>query len=186
MTDDGRRFENGRWWQWDGERWLLEPEAPAAVEPSTAILADSAVPTGSRSAPEPPHRSKAKPLIAVMVVLALVGAGVVAVVLLKHRQQSSVLADAYSTCKLAGKQGAGLADGGSTLTLDTVGEKDITGLSIGDLACTLIAVKAPSSVTTDMDQTRALDGKQTAMWDSIKATWRYHPSTGIEVTLTTT
>lgn len=28
MTDD-RRFENGRWWQWDGQQWHLEPEHSA-------------------------------------------------------------------------------------------------------------------------------------------------------------
>ena len=34
MTDaggsDGRKLFNGRWWQWDGDKWLLEPEPPTA------------------------------------------------------------------------------------------------------------------------------------------------------------
>ena len=40
----------------------------------------------------------------------------------------------------------------------------------------------PDSVLNDMERTTSADGKQTAVFDNINVSWRYHPDKGLEVT----
>lgn len=39
-------------------------------------------------------------------------------------------------------------------------------------------------MTAQMDSTRALDGMQTAEWDTFEAKWTYHPDDGLDVIIT--
>jgi hypothetical protein len=90
------------------------------------------------------------------------------------------LANASETC------GAGeLADDDETLIIDVAGTDVGSGDDIVDgLACVLVTLDAPTSVTAQMDATRALDGMQTAEWDGVLAQWTYHPDDGLDVILT--
>jgi hypothetical protein len=94
---------------------------------------------------------------------------------------------AYSGCRLYKKDSvissAQLLDSGKTLTLSSVGKYSYTynALTIADLACTLVVLKAPSFVTSQIDHTRALDGMQRATWGKISAFWTYHPDDGVNI-----
>lgn len=77
-----------------------------------------------------------------------------------------------------------LADGGRTISLDTVGEEDFgEGDDIEDVACVLLALKAPSFVVSEIDNTRALDGMQRDSWRKFKASWTYHPDNGLSIVI---
>lgn len=90
------------------------------------------------------------------------------------------LAAAQESCT-----GGELADEDRTLVLDMKGKEAGSGnLTVEDVVCVLGDLEAPTSVVTLMEQTRALDGRQTAEWDGIDANWSYHPDSGLDVVLT--
>lgn len=75
---------------------------------------------------------------------------------------------------------ATVADGGDTLILDHKGEDDLLGLDYEQFACALQELDVSSSVVSQMDNTRALDGRQSASWGGYEITWSYHPDSGLE------
>jgi hypothetical protein len=78
-----------------------------------------------------------------------------------------------------------LADADHTLVIDTAGEDYGTGSDTVDgLMCTLGKLSTPQAVIAQLEQTRALDGMQTAAWDGFGARWTYHPDAGVDVILT--
>lgn len=79
-----------------------------------------------------------------------------------------------------------VADSGQTLIVSTKGEEDISGDSMDDLACLLLALDTPTAVIEHMSTTRALDGMQTTNWDEVDARWTYHPDSGMNLTMTLT
>jgi hypothetical protein len=79
---------------------------------------------------------------------------------------------------------ANLADRGRTISFDTAGEEDSgVGDDIEDIACVLLALRAPSFVVTEIDNTRALDGMQRDHWRKFKASWTYHPDDGLNIVI---
>ena len=74
-------------------------------------------------------------------------------------------------------------DGGSTLVLNGEGESE-DGLTITEIGCALGAISTPDSIVVQIEQTRALDGRQSATNDGYSYTWVYHPDTGLDVTVT--
>ncbi|WP_133741587.1 hypothetical protein [Actinorugispora endophytica] len=76
---------------------------------------------------------------------------------------------------------AQIGDEGASLALDHQGEDDISGLSHTGLHCVLGALDVPDSVTAQMEGTTAMDGRQSASWDGITASWSYHPDRGLDV-----
>lgn len=91
---------------------------------------------------------------------------------------------AADTCNVAHTSGISLGDKGSSITIDTKGEKDSSGASMDDAVCILSALGIPDSVVSQMDDTSALDGRQTATWADVNASWTYHPNTGVKIILT--
>ena len=91
---------------------------------------------------------------------------------------------ALESCGLEDDMNSRIGDGGTTLDLDHQGADDVLGIDTADLHCVLRELEAPASVVSQMDQTRALDGRQTSEWDGIEASWGYHPDTGLDVLLT--
>lgn len=87
---------------------------------------------------------------------------------------------AQGTCDPSA-QGTKISDGGKTLIIDGA---TATGLSGEALTCVLGALKAPQSVLSQMDSTRALDGRQTADWSGFSASWTYHPDNGLDAIIT--
>lgn len=76
-----------------------------------------------------------------------------------------------------------LGDEGRSLTADHQGDEDAAGASLEELVCVLAMSDVPDSVIAQMEQTRALDGMQSAEWDGLTATWTYHPDNGMDLIL---
>ncbi|MDY7104215.1 MAG: hypothetical protein S0880_23770 [Actinomycetota bacterium] len=76
-----------------------------------------------------------------------------------------------------------LGDEGATLTVDTEGEDplDSPGASFVDLFCVIDELDVPDVIVARMENTRALDGAQTAEWGDLSAFWSYHPDSGFEL-----
>lgn len=96
---------------------------------------------------------------------------------------------AYSKCKLYKKDsslaGVSLLDNGRTLKFSYTGKYSsfiASAASYADVACSLLVMKAPSFVTSQIDTTRALDGLQKANWGRLSAFWTYHPDSGLNIT----
>lgn len=85
---------------------------------------------------------------------------------------------AYDECSLAAVPGVWVGDDGTSATFDGIGEG---GPGYADFACFVEALNIPDSVVSEMDQTRALDGRQDAEWDTFEASWTYHPDSGLNV-----
>lgn len=96
----------------------------------------------------------------------------------------AVLTGAVSACKLTSAPGIELGDGGTTLTFDVKGNKELTGASYEDVVCIFGALKMPSNVSSHVDQTTSLDGRQEEKWAGITMAWTYHPDRGLDGVLT--
>ncbi|OWU99814.1 hypothetical protein B5D80_28730 [Micromonospora wenchangensis] len=96
-------------------------------------------------------------------------------------QGKSKLVLATDKCSVVSAD-ARIGDGGNSLTLDGRGEED-SGLAYTDIVCILNELGAPDHVLSEMDSTRALDGRQSAQWGEIRASWSYHPDQGLDLIL---
>jgi hypothetical protein len=90
------------------------------------------------------------------------------------------LSQAYTACVGSG-DGFELADGDTTLVIDTKGDDDYAGVDYSTLACALDELGTPTRVVTAIESTRALDGRQSDSWDGFAASWSYHPDTGMDL-----
>jgi hypothetical protein len=59
--------------------------------------------------------------------------------------------------------------------------KEEPGMTVTQLACILLELQTPVSVVAVMEETRALDGRQEGTWEGFKASWTYHPDTGMDM-----
>jgi hypothetical protein len=91
---------------------------------------------------------------------------------------------AYDTCGLGSVVDTYLLDGDRTLTVDTMGEEEFLGASYTDYLCVLGSLDTPSRITSRMDGTSAMDGQQTDTADGLTYFWKYHPDSGIQLTVT--
>ena len=96
---------------------------------------------------------------------------------------SSAISDAVKGCNAQSSSGISVGDNGQSVSIDTKGQKDSSGASITDTACILKKLNVPDSVVSEMDATNALQGRQSATWDNIDATWSYHPDSGLNLIL---
>jgi hypothetical protein len=112
--------------------------------------------------------------------IALVHAGLTA------RAHSAVLSEAVEACDLTDATGIELGDDDQSLTFDGKGEEDVSGASIEDVACLLAELDVPSSVSSHIDQTTSLDGRQAESWGDVTLSWTYHPDRGLDGVLTVT
>ncbi|MCR6492719.1 hypothetical protein [Cellulomonas sp. P24] len=100
--------------------------------------------------------------------------------------RAAVLTGAVASCGLTTTPGIELGDGGTSLTFDTKGNEDASGAAITDIACIFDRLKMPSAVTSHIDQTTAMDGRQTETWGNVTVSWSYHPDRGLDGVLTVT
>ncbi len=98
--------------------------------------------------------------------------------------RAAILPDALEGCDATGADGFALGDGGLSLTFDMKGEDESTGGAYLDIACVFLALDMPSAVTSHIDQTTSMDGRQTETWDGITVSWSYHPDRGLDGVLT--
>ncbi|MBH0023975.1 hypothetical protein [Salinibacterium sp. SWN248] len=110
-------------------------------------------------------------VIAVIVLLAILAA------------QPSKFTASLDSCGLESNSAARIGDAGQSLILDMEGEEDWEKLTYNEVFCVLDELEVPDSVTAQMGETRSLDGRQTAEWDDIKASWSYHPDDGLDLIL---
>jgi hypothetical protein len=97
--------------------------------------------------------------------------------------KGEVLEDAVAACDLESNSYAQIGDDGDSLLLDMEGEGDSDGLTFSYVMCVLEALEMPDSVENRMGQTTSMDGMQDASWESIHASWKYHPDDGLDVIL---
>jgi hypothetical protein len=94
----------------------------------------------------------------------------------------SPLVSAQKKCA-PGSPYAKVGDDGSSLDVSGEGVEDF-GLPLSQIECILAELRTPDSVLAEMYSIRALDGRQTAQWESIHASWTYHPDHGLHIILT--
>ena len=95
----------------------------------------------------------------------------------------------YVKCRLYKKDSkylgsVALQDKGRTLNFSTLGKYEGYGQNIptwNDFVCATNAMGMPSFVMNQINTTRALDGRVTANWGKITATWTYHPDNGLNI-----
>lgn len=114
---------------------------------------------------------------------ALAAVVVVAAFVVVGSSSSTKLEGAVQSCGLESNPSAALGDDGHSISLDSKGEDDAKGLELEDVVCVLSEVRVTDSALELMDSTRALDGRQTAKWDDIAASWSYHPDNGLDLIL---
>jgi hypothetical protein len=92
------------------------------------------------------------------------------------------LPEAVAKCNLTPEEtSAKIGDEGHSLSLDSRGEDDYSGLTLSEVNCVLDALNMPDSIRDQMDNTRALDGTQRDTWDNFSVSWNYHPDSGVNV-----
>lgn len=92
------------------------------------------------------------------------------------------LVDAVNACKI--RTGIEVGDEGKTVSIDVWGEEDTTGASYAIQACIIAELDAPTRVIKHIEQTTAMDGRQTESWDGITIDWSYHPDRGSDMVIT--
>lgn len=93
------------------------------------------------------------------------------------------LVQAVAGCSLEGAEGVELTDGDKTLIIDTEGQEDYEGASYDDYLCITEGLNLPERIKDSMGKTRALDGTMSDTFENLSLTWRYHPDTGIDLTV---
>tara|TARA_R110002051_G_scaffold60546_8_gene110876 strand:- start:16149 stop:16682 length:534 start_codon:yes stop_codon:yes gene_type:complete len=152
-----------------------EPALPAEQLESTEQPKPSS-PLVSKFKALPIWARIAIPAGALLIVVALIAAVIAAV-------QPSRFVSALDVCGLESNSAARVGDSGNSLILDMEGEDDPGQLSYNEMFCVLDALDLPDSVEAQMGETRSLDGRQTAEWDGINASWSYHPDDGLDLIL---
>lgn len=92
-------------------------------------------------------------------------------------EKAKLIPDAYESCSLENVEGAFLS--ADQLSVEFTGAGTYTGPNIADVYCFGSAIGMPDSVASRMGQTRALDGTQSAEWDTFSVSWNYHPDDGM-------
>lgn len=82
---------------------------------------------------------------------------------------------------------AAVGDDGRSLSIDGQGQSVTSGLSIDQIDCILGFLHFPAAARARMDNTRAIDGMQTAQWKAAGiryiASWNYHPDAGVNIVI---
>lgn len=76
-----------------------------------------------------------------------------------------------------------LSSDGKSISFDTKGNDDSDGDLVGAAFCVLRSLLVPEYVFTSIKETRALDGQLEESWGDYRTTWRYHPDTGMQMTI---
>jgi hypothetical protein len=98
--------------------------------------------------------------------------------------RSTVFVDVLKDCNLKDDANSEIADEGYTLTVESRGEEDSTGLYYDDLTCILDKINTPRAVISHFQQTTSMDGRQTESWDDFTLSWSYHPNRGADFVVT--
>lgn len=94
--------------------------------------------------------------------------------------RAPALVAAQTTCD-PGKFGTTVADGNKTLVINGKGAEDTAGITVDAEVCILKELGVSSAATAHMESTRALDGRQSDAWGDYRASWSYHPDSGLDL-----
>lgn len=99
-----------------------------------------------------------------------------------HALNQSIIDQSVETCGMDA-EGYTVLDGGTAIELDTEGEDSYDSGTSDFVAyyCMLNQLGVPETTQQKIGRTRALDGTQSDTWDSLKASWSYHPDSGANV-----
>lgn len=163
-------------------------ETTSEAQPDNSDLPREQAAQSDLQADHPPAmdgRERKRKLTLILVAAAVIAIAIVGVVvaLLVTASQPSKLQSAAEECSVENSAYATVGDKGKSLTLDMQGEDDLGGLTYAQISCVLSEVNIPDSVTSVIGETRALDGRQTAAWDNLTASWSYHPDSGLAIIL---
>lgn len=135
---------------------------------------------------EPPPR-RPKPLYrrlkftapVALLVLVLVG------LVVWQASQPTNVERAVEACRMGGvvPDGVDIGDEGRSVSIDMMGEDETTGATLMTTFCVVGELDLPDYVAEDIENTRALDGRQQAEWDEMAASWSYHPDSGLAITI---
>lgn len=116
------------------------------------------------------------------VLIVLIATAVITFSFVAQQNRLAAFPNAVAAC--AKNTSVEVMDEGRTLLIDGEGDDYGSGdISVAETACMLDVLNADSAVLTKMSETRALDGRQTATWDGITASWSYHPDNGLDILL---
>lgn len=96
--------------------------------------------------------------------------------------QPGPITSAVENCNVESNPWITIGDEGQSLSMNSLGEES-DGAEFDDVFCVLDALNTPDSVLNRMNTTRALDGRQSADWDTFSASWGYHPDNGLDVVI---
>jgi hypothetical protein len=139
-----------------------------------------------QAAPPPPRRKSS--LRPVWVTLAGVGifvAGIGVGLLLAGDGRAggtTPLEDAKEVCAPS-TRGVAIGDDGTALIIDSAGAEEFPRSDLDEVYCIFDELEVPDSVISQVENTRALDGRQGAEWGDYAATWTYHPDDGLNLTI---
>lgn len=97
----------------------------------------------------------------------------------------TALESAVTACELTDNEYVVVGDGGHAVTLDGASDEGGDGVSVFEEACVLGELKASTAALTQMSSTTSLQGRQSASWSDVNASWTYHPDNGLDLILTT-
>ena len=89
---------------------------------------------------------------------------------------------AVEACEVEDNRWISIGDKGQSLSMDSFGEES-DGADFTDIFCVLDELDTPDSVIKRINSTRALDGRQSADWDGLSASWGYHPDNGLDIVI---
>jgi hypothetical protein len=94
--------------------------------------------------------------------------------------KSTLFLESVQSCSVSGSQ-VEIGDDGYSMSVDMKGKKDYgAGLDASEVWCIVDKLGTPESIKAVMEQTRALDGRQTDSFDDIEVSWSYHPDRGMD------
>jgi len=117
-------------------------------------------------------------------------------------EKVSVLAEAHEAClpgietfliegkmedEATAEEFLTLEDDGASLSIQNPpqGGGNSAPATILAIQCVLDETDAPASVTSELEQTTALMGRQETDWEGVEMSWSYHPDDGLSAVLTT-
>lgn len=165
----------------------LSNSAPVTATPTFAPAANPTPPTAAGVPGQTPFVSetpfittpvKKKKSNLIFVIAGVVLLGIVGAIIAPSLKPNP-LVSAVSTCDLKNEYGVDLSDGNKTLTIDTAGDSEYSGTTIDSYICIVGALNTPTSITSQIEQTSALDGWQYDTADGLEYYWGYSSSEGL-------
>lgn len=149
-----------------------------SIDPTTPEMGEPAE-SGEPPAPAP-NRLRVNWLLAAAAAATILA--VVIVVVLLRIGGETTLEQAKQECAEE-TDAVRVGDDGQSMVISRVAADENPGADLFELTCILSVVEMPDAAVSQLDSTRALDGRQDASWDDFTASWTYHPNSGLELIL---